>query len=56
VLNVDDEDASGIRTFPIAQDLLMASALPKSKYSNTGEGWQPIFSPKQFVKEHPRIK
>ena len=55
VINVNTADVGRIKTYVLASDLLVAQALPTQSRVSGANGWEPIFFPKQFVKNHSKL-
>ena len=53
VLSLDRDNLENLKTFQLAQDLLMADGVPKPK-GKVKEEWRPYFLAVQFLKENPR--
>ena len=56
IINVGTADANRVKTYSVANDLLVSSGLPTEPSQRVLQPWTPVFCPKQFVKENSRIK
>ena len=53
---MDGVDLTQLKTYELAPDLLLGSALAGTHGSRRDKNWAPLFSSKDFVKKHSDIE
>ena len=53
---MDGVDLTQLKTYELAPDLLLGSALAGTHGSRRDKSWAPLFSSKDFVKKHSDIE
>ena len=55
VISLDLDNLTALRTYDLATDLLVASALPGVDQGRRNKTWLPVFSSETFTREHDDI-
>ena len=56
VVSLENQKSQNVKTYVIANDLMMASQIPPSTMERSQKHWRPWFCPREFVKENKGIK
>ena len=55
MISTGRDDLENIKVFELSSDLLLGSALSGTPSKNRGRQWQPLFSSKDFLRQHKNL-